>query len=126
MPRDAAGPSSVAEIKDKAGGGALHCIQCDSLVTHSDQAIRIGGQHDYVLFNPAGRIFRVACFRDAPGALPIGSPSGDFTWFRGYDWRIAQCRGCNAHLGWLYEGEGPPSVFFGLISTMLTEKKKPG
>jgi hypothetical protein len=125
MPRDAAGLASHPETAIKAGGD-LFCAQCGHKVTHTDHAIRIDGQHDYVFFNPAGRIFRVACFKEAAGATPIGAPSGEFTWFRGYDWRIVLCGGCAAHLGWIYEGEGPPAVFFGLIRTMLSGTKKPG
>ncbi|WP_239988599.1 cereblon family protein [Paramagnetospirillum kuznetsovii] len=83
----------------------------------------MNGDHEHVVFNPAGLLFRILCFRDATGAAADGAASGVFTWFSGYLWRLAACRACGAHLGWRYEGAAEPRIFFGLIKDMLTTSK---
>ena len=86
----------------------------------------MNGAHEHTVFNPAGRIFTIGCFKEAPGADSIGPATDDFTWFKGYDWQIALCRGCNVHIGWQYTGAEAPAVFFGLILAMLTTQPKGG
>lgn len=102
-----------------------HCAACGLLVTRARWAVAINGGHGHVFFNPAGIVFRVLCFREAPGADAVGAPSGVFTWFRGYDWRLALCRGCATHLGWRWDGAEAPKVFFGLIKDRLTATPSP-
>lgn len=89
MPRDAVDLSPDLQVAGGDGGVA-------------------NGAHGHVVFNPAGRLFRVACFHDAPGIQTVGEASGEFSWFKGYAWR--------------YDGAQIPPVFFGLIRTMLTER----
>lgn len=122
MPRDAADLSPDLRVTGRDGGVALHCARCGGRITHADQAFAANGAHEHVVFNPAGMVFRVACFHDAPGVQTVGEASGEFSWFKGYAWRIAQCRACGIHLGWRYDGAQTPLVFFGLIRTMLTER----
>jgi len=100
----------------------LFCHRCEHLVTRERWAISCNGDHHHTVFNPAGHLFRVRCFEDAPGAGEAGEPTDEFTWFPGYLWRFAMCRGCGDHLGWFYEGERAPLTFFGLIATKLTTK----
>lgn len=104
----------VAETTDDG----LYCAACGHLVTRGRWAISIDG-HEHVFFNPAGQIFRVVCFKEAPGAANAGEPTDAFTWFKGYDWNFALCRGCGRHLGWRYSGDAGPAVFFGLIKNRL-------
>ena len=73
--------------------------------------------------NPAGRIFRVVCYKEAPGTHAAGAPTDDFTWFRGYEWQFAGCQGCATHLGWQFSGGEAPAVFFGLINPKLSTKR---
>lgn len=122
MPRDAVGIDSDVKTGEPAGGVAYYCASCGAYMTRAQLAIRMNGDHEHVVFNPAGRVYRIVCFRDAPGAVAVGSATGDFTWFRGFDWRIALCSACDAHVGWMYEGIGPPALFFGLIREMLVER----
>lgn len=122
MPRDAGLTDLDSHVGERAGGVAYYCARCGALVTRPALGIRMGGEHEHVVFNPAGMIFRVLCFADAPGAVAVGNASPHFTWFRGYTWRIALCRSCDAHIGWMYEGSGSPAVFFGLIRPMLVER----
>jgi hypothetical protein len=118
MPLDATRIESVTTTWDK--DIEYFCACCGSLVTRGSLEMAMNGDHEHVFFNPAGLVFRVLCFRDAPGAAHQGAASGVFSWFRGYLWRIAVCRVCEAHLGWRYEGGAEPRIFFGLIKSALT------
>lgn len=106
---------------DQSSDDAIYCVECGQVVTRGRWRLSIDG-HEHVFFNPNGNVFRVLCFREAPGLRHQGEPSGDFTWFRGYDWNFAFCGGCGAHTGWRYTatGEQLPPVFFGLIKERLT------
>lgn len=63
--------------------------------------------------NPHGIMFEIGCFLSAPGGMALADPCSDFTWFRGYDWQVAVCRGCSDHLGWFYSRR--ETGFWGLI-----------
>jgi len=118
MPRDAS--AVEAEIAALAAELVYYCAGCGRLITRSGWRLAMNGGHEHVVFNPAGLIFRILCFRQAPGVVAEGAASGEFTWFKGWDWRVARCGGCAAHLGWRYEGPSDPAIFFGLIQSMLT------
>ena len=122
MPRDA--PSSTVDTTAWEGDIAYFCARCGALVTRGHWEMSHNGSHEHVVFNPAGLMFRVLCFRDAPGAGTQGPASGLFSWFPGYVWRLALCRACDAHLGWRYEGSAEPRIFFGLIRDALTTAKR--
>ena len=100
----------------------LYCTFCMKLITSGDQRIRMGGSHEHVFINPAGAAYEIGCFRDAPGAVFQGIPTEEFTWFKGYQWRMAHCSGCLIHIGWQYL-QGSQHGFSGLILSMLTTKK---
>ena len=76
------------------------------------------GAEEHQLTNPTGHTFRVACFAAAPGARPIGVPTGYWTWFPGRRWRRTWCEQCEAHVGWLFEAEG--ECFHALILARLS------
>lgn len=120
MPRDA--PTAVADDAAADKEVDYHCRRCDRLVTKGRWRIAVNDGHEHVVFNPAGLVFRVWCFKEAPGAAPVGEASDVFTWFRGFAWRVAVCQGCGGHLGWMYEGKPAPRVFFGLIADSLERK----
>ncbi|HLO77668.1 MAG TPA: cereblon family protein [Magnetospirillum sp.] len=122
MPRDAVDLVTHTHEDERSGGVAYYCAQCGQFMTRARLGIRMNGEHEHVLFNPAGILFRVVCFSDAPGAVAVGNASHRFTWFAGFTWRIALCKGCGIHVGWMYEGAGAPAVFFGLIRSMLVER----
>ena len=107
-----------SDVLEKTDDG-LYCARCEALVTRTRWAISKEG-HEHVFFNPAGHVFRILCFSEAPGARDYGPATDDFTWFKGYDWVLALCAECGAHLGWRYEGAAAPPVFFGLIKDRLT------
>ena len=99
---------------------ALYCADCGHLITRGRWRIRRNGDHEHTVFNSAGIVYRVVCFKEAPGVATRGDPSGEFTWFKGYAWRIANCTECGLHLGWRFEGE---DVFFGLVRTSLIQRE---
>lgn len=76
----------------------------------------INDRHEHAFFNPAGIAFEIRCFCRAPGAVPHGNPSAEFTWFPAYRWQVALCATCRTHLGWLFTNGGS---FYGLIATRL-------
>lgn len=103
---------------------ALLCTACGHEVTHTEAAFSVAGSHAHTFMNPSGFVFEIACYREAPGATPAGSPSSEWSWFPAHAWRIALCRACRAHLGWTFQAEGP--LFYGLIRDRLTESDAPG
>jgi hypothetical protein len=91
-------------------------------VATDDDRIDVCGAHEHIFVNPAGHVFRLGCFRGAPGARGWGEPTAFFSWFPGYPWRVAQCGQCHEHLGWAY---GMPVDFFGLILDRLVPCDSP-
>ncbi|CAA7620447.1 conserved hypothetical protein [Magnetospirillum sp. LM-5] len=122
MPRDGCQHQVDAVTTLKTAPVNWHCARCGALITRQDWAIVMNDAHEHVVFNPAGLVFRIVCFSQAPGAIGIGGFSGQFSWFKGYDWQLAACGQCRAHLGWRYAGDGPPAEFYGLIRANLVEK----
>jgi hypothetical protein len=98
---------------------AICCLACGAIVTGKDLKIQVSGSHTHTFFNPAGIVFELGCFHQAPGCQVVGGPSGEFTWFPGHLWRVALCRRCRTHLGWLFVME--ENTFYGLILTKLRE-----
>lgn len=95
----------------------VRCQQCQHPITSRSQAIQVQGAHEHTFRNPAGYSFHVLCFRNAAGALRIGTPTPEATWFASYSWSFAVCEECQQHLGWFYDG--PEDGFAGLIATRL-------
>ena len=95
---------------------ALLCAACDHPVTDERLRIRVQGAHRHHCVNPLGVTFDVSCFSEAGGALALGTPESDDSWFPGHRWRYALCGGCGEHLGWHYSGI---DEFFGLIEEKL-------
>jgi len=111
----------------------IRCRACGEPVTRRAWSINVRDGHEHTVFNPAGVVFHIGCFEDAPGVRPFGPPSTAFTWFPGYAWRVGACAGCGGHLGWLYQAEpnaaaAPPDppIFFGLILDRLVEDADDG
>ncbi len=91
----------------------IFCCNCNSIITNYKFQISKNGAHKHTFPNPHGIVFEIGCFRDAPGCAAIDEPSNDFSWFSGYNWRIAVCSNCSNHLGWLFTSS--ENIFFGLI-----------
>ena len=99
--------------------GALYCKACGNAITAKDQAITVSSSFRHTFFNPAGIVFELGCYKQAPGCMIAGVPSSEFSWFSGYLWSFALCLSCEAHLGWCFESG--TSVFWGLILNKLKE-----
>ena len=102
---------------------ALYCARCGHLVTRTRWKIALGGG-ERLYTNPAGYSYLVVCFAEAPGAAAEGEPSEQHTWFPGYLWCYALCRGCGGHLGWHYRQGAGGDQFFGLIKDRLSSVAK--
>ncbi len=96
----------------------IRCAQCLNRIAKSTDRVVIGGGHHHTFANPHGIVFEIACFSFADGCKYIGPVSDEFTWFKGYGWKIAVCGKCLLHLGWHYTSPGRDS-FFGLIINRL-------
>lgn len=107
----------------QAGKHPLVCRYCRYLITQRENAVDINGAHTHVLTNPAGFIYAIGCFSDAPGCRKHGPPIAEFTWFPGFSWCYALCANCHAHLGWFYLGAAQDQ-FCGLVLKHLRELEK--
>jgi hypothetical protein len=99
-------------------GRRLRCARCRHPITTDDQRVAIDDRHEHYFVNPHGYDFHIGCFSAAPGALGAGPSTGEWTWFSGFTWQLAHCRGCATHLGWLFRGK--TRTFFGLVVDRLT------
>jgi hypothetical protein len=97
-------------------GRRLLCRACDRVITDTSSRTEVAGAHEHVKRNPSGMIFRIGCFRAAPGAASWGQAVAEHTWFAGCTWQIALCGGCGTHLGWAFQGA---DHFHGLIVDRL-------
>lgn len=97
----------------------IACAVCLHAVTTAAERAERAGRHAHTFANPHGFVFHVACFTSAPGCRTAGDPSAAFSWFPGYAWQVAECRGCGEHLGWLFRSEA--GRFHALITSRLAE-----
>lgn len=94
------------------------CRACFRVLTREAERISVDSAHTHIFANPHGIVFEIGCFRMAEGCGCLGRASDVFSWFKGSSWRIAVCRACLAHVGWLFTGHGRES-FYGLILDRL-------
>lgn len=100
----------------------LYCARCKYLITKGLWRISVSGGHEHTFFNPAGNIYELFCFKEAPGVFAHAPPSGEFTWFKDYKWQPAYCKACAVLMGWRFTGGQRPRVFFALIQSKLTNR----
>jgi hypothetical protein len=99
----AGAPRETPQTRPAEPEAAIVCRQCRHPVTRPQERIAMAGSHQHAFANPAGLVFEIGCFRQAPGCRHAGPACLDFSWFPGYRWRIALCRGCQVQLGWRFE-----------------------
>lgn len=92
---------------------SIRCKACNKEITDPSYAVE---PHEHTFRNPAGYSFHLLCYSSADGAVEVGEPTQEATWFAGYAWTFAICSNCHNHLGWFYRGE---RCFVGLIATRL-------
>ena len=113
-------PPSLRDASARGAGAPeawVRCCRCTAEVARLADRVSVGEGELHTFVNPAGEVFELVCFAAAAGALAHGQASREFTWFPGYAWSFARCRGCAAQLGWRYVG---PSVFWGLARRALS------
>lgn len=110
--------SSIDDETDNEQSRALLCRICLLPITTRKQRIEKEGKHLHTFFNPAGIVYEIGCFRNAPGCRTYGPLSSEFAWFTGYSWQVVCCCSCQEHLGWRFLKD---DEFFGLIVKKLVE-----
>lgn len=108
-----------AEEKEAQDDHYILCRRCFHKLTHPGQRIEVQGAHHHIFANPQGIIFEIGCYRSAEGCGYAGFATEEFSWFKGFGWRIAVCGACLTHVGWFFSASGKPS-FNGLILNRLT------
>lgn len=105
------GTEAVAEKAKR-----LLCRFCLNPVTDDSRKTTALGRFVHCRINPAGVTFEFGCYSDAPGCSTLGEATTEHTWFPGHSWKLAICRSCGEHLGWLFKGD---ASFYGLIRDRL-------
>ncbi len=118
--REDAGKPDTAIDERQEPERSIRCRACGSEVTTSRHSTERAGGHRHAFFNPHGLLFEIGLFSQAPGCRVAGLPTDEFTWFPGYLWRHALCRGCGTHLGWRFDSDD--DGFFGLVLNRLVEE----
>ncbi|UCH21765.1 MAG: hypothetical protein JSU83_00370 [Deltaproteobacteria bacterium] len=120
------GPGSLledeTEEKTSDDDKYILCRHCRQVITHPAERIEMGGSHTHTFANPHGIVYEIGCFRSAPGCGYTGPATDEFSWFKGFYWRIAVCRSCLTHLGWLFTSTGNVQ-FNGLILDRLIKSE---
>jgi hypothetical protein len=122
-PADSHRPDERTAPEDDTGR-ILVCGSCLHAITTTGASIEMAGSHAHTFSNPHGLVFHIRCFAVAPGCVAASEASTYFSWFAGYAWKVAVCRGCAEHLGWLFLSDD--SRFHGLIADRLAETEGPG
>lgn len=113
-------PETARRAAAEEAEEAIVCAACGHTVTFARHRISVQGSHEHRFMNPAGFLYHIGCFAEAPGAAPWGPESLEYPWFAGFAWRIAHCGGCGVQLGWAFRSaEG--IAFFGLILDRLRQ-----
>ena len=104
--------------KTSDNGESILCRQCRQVITTKAEQITVQGAHQHTFANPHGIIFQIGCFQSAKGCGYTGSLTEEWSWFKGFSWKIAVCNICLIQLGWLFLSSGGGS-FNGLILNRL-------
>lgn len=108
---------SISQTKEEER--KILCKICQNLITFPTHRIEVHGQHHHVFTNPSGLTFEIGCFSLVPGCIYTGTPTLEYTWFKGYTWQMTLCHHCSTHLGWFYQSLHEAHCFTGLILNNL-------
>jgi len=112
-------PGRRPEASDSFDGDSLLCRRCGQQITSGSQCISVDSAHEHTFANPEGIIFLIGCFGHVQGCQFSGEPTAQWSWFKGYQWRVTYCAECNLHLGWRFIS-GDHS-FYGLVLRNLSK-----
>lgn len=120
--RDGAPNGYVEDETEEKAAEEEHilCRQCHSILTRPTERIVVQGSHQHTFANPHGIVFEIGCFDNVMGCGYAGPASEEFSWFKGFSWRVAVCVMCLSHLGWFFESRDGAN-FHGLILDRLIE-----
>eukprot|EP00047_Mylnosiga_fluctuans_P019917 m.87431 g.87431 ORF g.87431 m.87431 type:complete len:166 (+) comp8317_c0_seq1:510-1007(+) len=117
----------LAIVRGMNRASHIVCADCQGTICSLSQVFALvptGAQGTYV--NPHGAIHRTITLRGVDGGdlRLVGRYCAESSWFPGYAWRIAHCKGCGAHLGWRFRPAEPgqeldPPYFYGLTMSAL-------
>jgi len=107
-----------ADEKEPRKKELILCRQCLQIITGPSEIIEVQGAHRHTFVNPQGILFEIGCFRSAKGCGYLGPATYEWSWFKGFKWRVAVCSRCLTHVGWLYISSGDKR-FNGLILNRL-------
>jgi hypothetical protein len=126
IPRDPGEAASAAHATrpHEQGGARVVCASCGAYVAETSARTEVNGAHEHAFINPAGLIFRVGCFAEAPGVRAVGEDSEHWTWFAGFAWAAVLCSACHEHLGWCYRNAS--AAFVALILDRVEERGDAG
>lgn len=106
--------------EEKINEKFILCKTCNHKITSKEESISVSNSHQHTFANPAGILFDIGCFKSAPGCLNTGPFTAEFSWFKGFKWRISICESCFTHLGWVFLSS-TNHTFFGLILDRLID-----
>jgi hypothetical protein len=110
---------SVSEKEVVEEDKYICCAQCLQPITRPSDRIVVDSSHIHTFANPSGVVYEIGCFQSAIGCGYAGPVSDEFTWFKGFGWKVSYCGKCLLHLGWLFlSGD---NSFNGLILDRLVE-----
>jgi len=121
----------VPELEDEVvekiadSGASILCRQCRHLVTTEADRISVQGSHQHTFANPHGFIFQIGCFQSAPGCGYTGPLIAEFSWFKGFSWKIAVCRLCSVQLGWLFVSSGMERFYGLVLNRLIADEQAP-
>ncbi len=116
--------TATEAVEHSGGGEVLVCATCSFPITRESERMEVNGSHTHGFANPHGLFYDIGCFAFAPGCAFSSDSSAEFSWFAGHRWRLAVCRGCGTHMGWLFESK--TGSFAGLILAALTLEQEEG
>jgi len=95
----------------------IRCRLCREEITAAQYRISVQGAHQHAFANPMGVVYDIGCFSRVRAVSTVGPETDEFTWFKGFKWRIAVCGRCRVHLGWRFTSG--TADFHGLIIDRL-------
>lgn len=101
------------EASDDSTDEGLRCVVCEHRISERTYRTEMNGSHEHTFVNPHGIVHHLGCFVAAPGAVHVGPTQDAFSWFPGWQWQVAICGRCHAHVGWIFRCAG--QHFHGLI-----------
>ncbi len=116
-PGDLPAEDEITEMVPEDESSIL-CRQCLQAITRPQERAEMEGSHQHTFANPGGIVYQIGCFQSAKGCAQTGPATDEFTWFKGFSWRIVVCRTCLFHLGWVFTSR-TRGHFYGLILDRL-------